>query len=800
MSTLAPEAAPTGPLNELYESLSPYHGKDLDLAKDLKEGRIRTFFGKSGDGATFVITSAEVSFPEPYETVTVKGTFTGLGLGKLEATVTFTLAEDKKTVEADLALSGNERFGWSGAQWLTVAGPQISMQISESEIVPTVGTFGLDLGAGSPVARLSLQVPGPSEKTWLLTGTFPSRGTLSQLFQLVGGVNLAAALPSFLEKLEVKSVSAVYDRKAQALQSIAAELEAETTWSPMPEVPSSSGALSLKSIGVGITVYEPAKSQTLAWTVAGELEIGGGLVDVIISHPEARITAALRSGNTIDLSEFISRFVGHNIELGAKVISFDLERQLEAPGEYLLSAKLDTKWTVPTHGLAKIEITGLAFEVSGAEGGPTAQLSGVVVIGEKEPVTLAIGAGYKEESGWTFSGTETAGRIPLVQLITAYLPRGWQPDHATVALDVKDLAVSVTPKTGAYSLSGTVGGHWNILGGFELEATASIESDGKNPSGTLEAVLEEAFGAKNIGLHVKYSFGKEQGTTYELEWKGLTGTYTIPPDPEQEDAKLTIEVKGWNLGRLVEELVSLATGARFSLASPWDLLDDVPLDCTLIFTLPPKDSGRKGTISFSYPLSIDIGIAALREITITYDEQTKKVNVKLEGRFPWKDEDGEPLKWDATDPASTPAPPGSGNKYLELRTLGLGQHVALKKRPQKENVKEIVEAVGKLAKPEGDKLPTDTSAIEYSEASAWLIATNLGILKLDSPEGDAAYFLDAQLLFQDPDLYGLHLRLSGPPATIFAGHELNDSNRKITDAVGGYQTELKNPSTVRQFD
>ncbi|MGN6216917.1 MAG: LysM peptidoglycan-binding domain-containing protein, partial [Solirubrobacterales bacterium] len=51
-----------------------------------------------------------------------------------------------------------------------------------------------------------------------------------------------------------------------------------------------------------------------------------------------------------------------------------------------------------------------------------------------------------------------------------------------------------------------------------------------------------------------------------------------------------------------------------------------------------------------------------------------------------------------------------------------------------------------------------------------------------------------------PDIYGLHLRISAPPANIFAGLELDVSYRKVTDAVGVYQAELKLPSSVRQFD
>lgn len=787
--------APAGPLDELYQKLLPFKGKELDLAKELSEGRIKEFLGEFGEAGAFTLAEATIALKDGV--LTVSGEFAGTPMGAMATSLSFTLAADEKTLQAELRLTGDFNWGWSQAPWLSLNGPLLGLQLSDSEVVPPVGTVGAEIGTGKPAASLAVQVPG-TEGTWLFTGTFPPEANLSQLFQLLGGVNLANTLPSPLSeltKLSIRSVALAYEPEEETVSYVAAELGTTVDWPLLP-----GGSLKVTSIVVDATVYDPAKAQSLAWTVTGTAEIGGGTVSVVVSYPEPRLRTSLDPDTKIDLSTFVTELVGHPVDLKASIVGFELERQLEEPGSYSLSAALDADWSIPVGSQAKLTITNLAFEIAGGEGSRTANLAGVVVIGAKKTVTLTLTAAYEEKPGWVFSAKETAGVIPLVELADHYLPAGWAPDPDGAKLDIKDLAVSVTPRTGAYSISGKVAGSWAVLGGFDLKASASVAYDGKDYKGKLEATLEEAFGVKHLGLHVAYSFDPKQ-KVYEIEWQGLTGTYKKPSD-ESKDSELEIKVEGWTLGRLVKELVSLATGARFSLAAPWDLLDDVSLDCTLLFTLPPKESGRKGTISFTYPLSLDIGIAAVSGITITYDEATKKVKVKLAGRFPWQEEKAsEPLEWDAADPASTPAPPGAGSKYLELRTLGLGQHVALAQVSQSMTVKEIVDAVGKLATPDGDKLPTEEPGVTYSQQNSWLIAADLGILKLDeAPKEGSPYFLDAALIFNDPDLYGLHIELEGEPAKIFAGLQLDISYRKVSDTIGVYQGELQLPSKMRQFD
>lgn len=794
-------APPSGALADLYAKLSPFQGQSLDLVAELPAGRIASFLGPLGGTSTFVVAGANVTFADPYAAVTVSGTFAGLGLGTLTVTVSFTVAADGKTLVADVSLDAALAWTWPLAPWLSPSGPSIEVQISDSAAVPASGTLGLAVGAGDPKATVAFQAPGPTPDSWLLTGTFPPATSISHLFELLGGVNLSTSLPSPLNDvsaLSLEQVSIVYSPKTRAIAYMAAQLGATVDWPLLPN-----GIATVTGIGLQVAVDAPATSRALSWLLTGTIAIGASaLVDVQARYPHALVSATLDPSTTLSLSDFVSRFIDHPVELAATVTSFDLNVAFDAPHAYEIAAEIDTDWPIPIADVEAITITGIGFRVAGDDSGRTGMIRGTTVIGKvgdpTASVTFVVAADYADPTkGWVFSAKQTQGTIPLVQLVSQYLPSGWAPDPASNKLNIEDLSVTLAPKPGSYAIAGKADASWDILGGFALQASATVAFDGvaKAYTGKIEATLDKAFGVSNLGLHLSYSFSPKT-TAYELDWQGLTGTYTVPSDPNAHRI-LKIVVEGWTLGRLIEELVSLATGARFSLASPWDLLDEIPLDCTLEFDI------TAGSVSFTYPLSIDLGIAAVSGISVTYDPKAQqKVAVALQGRFPWQTDDpSKPLGWDATKPETTPAPPGGGSKYLELRVLGLGQHVALTDPPKDATVTSIVESVGELATPPSDELPIEGTAIEYSQASSWLVAADFGILKLDPPpKSGSAYFLDMALVFNDPNLYGLHVELEGSAAKIFAGLQFDILYRKVTDTIGVYQAQLQLPTAMRQFD
>ncbi|CBW77236.1 unnamed protein product (plasmid) [Mycetohabitans rhizoxinica HKI 454] len=209
-----------------------------------------------------------------------------------------------------------------------------------------------------------------------------------------------------------------------------------------------------------------------------------------------------------------------------------------------------------------------------------------------------------------------------------------------------------------------------------------------------------------------------------------------------------------------------------------------------------------------------MGFAKIKSIDLTYrpnadpQKADKEVEVTVTGSFRWlrTSQDDQTLSWYATDPTSTPAPPGQGNEFLELRLLAMGQHVEVKDLVAANNLSAtsnlgatIQHAIGtftRLPPTSGETKP----AVDFSPGNSWLIGTDFGLLKYSEKEGKPEYACTLQFVFNDPELYALRIALAGPPAKILDGLDFGILYRKISDTVGVYELELTLPNSIRTIE
>ncbi|WP_207938546.1 hypothetical protein, partial [Pseudomonas sp. 86_A] len=118
--------------------------------------------------------------------------------------------------------------------------------------------------------------------------------------------------------------------------------------------------------------------------------------------------------------------------------------------------------------------------------------------------------------------------------------------------------------------------------------------------------------------------------------------------------------------------------------------------------------------------SIDVGYQSTGE--------DRGVMVTLNGSFFWQSDPSTPLEWDASKPGTAPAPPGNGNKYLDLRLLAMGQHITLPCFATADTVQKAIACMATLPDPKPGQIP----AVRFDAQSAWLIGTDFGVLKIDS--------------------------------------------------------------------
>lgn len=342
---------------------------------------------------------------------------------------------------------------------------------------------------------------------------------------------------------------------------------------------------------------------------------------------------------------------------------------------------------------------------------------------------------------------------------------------AGAAMDITDVG------DGQQGLSGSIGGQVKWFGitldvTYDFQKPAAGQSDQKV---TLDIILDDQ-------PFASASVERKSGKT-----------------------KATFEFGQDTLGGVVETFVSWATGQRFSLGAPWDLLDSIPLDrFQVIFDFDSK------TVDFSWGIGpITIGPAVIRSIDLNYQTATQsspsKVWVTLNGTFPWQPGD-DTLKWDAADPTSTQAPPGGGNKYFDLRLLALGQHLALTSSGRIDHVAPLIEALSSLVPPDGKGVPvplvSDQLKLDYAAYGGWLVAADFGILKIgdDDPDAGDGYVVQFSAVFNDPVLYGARIALAGKAAKIFAGLQFEIIYQQVSATAGVWRARIALPTVLRTFE
>ena len=187
----------------------------------------------------------------------------------------------------------------------------------------------------------------------------------------------------------------------------------------------------------------------------------------------------------------------------------------------------------------------------------------------------------------------------------------------------------------------------------------------------------------------------------------------------------------------------------------------------------------------------------------------------MKGSFRWQDDPSKPLEWDAAKPETTPAPDGQGNKYLDLRLLALGQHVTLPCFAEANTVQDAIKCMTQLPATDPDDIP----GVTLDANSSWLIGLDFGILRFGPDDkkkeitlsdgntlitqdgnGEASksgYLITMQIVFNDPNLYALRIKLDGDAAKVLKGLDFQILYKKISDTIGMYKAEITLPDAMR---
>jgi LysM repeat protein len=727
-------------------------------------------------------------------------------------------------------------YSLDNVPWIQVQNPFLQLTTIDGT-VPVVGRIGATLP--SLDLKISFRVPA-ADGIWLFTGDFEKPISLASVYQLVGGVNLQQSLPgpfAALTTLGVIDLELLYDINKSNLNYITVNAVTDATVSLL-------AGLSLESLAFTMTVISPLTLRQVKVGVSGDFKIGtgpdAGVVRLSGTAPELVLQGQLVSG-VIKIEDLLNIFLpGATLELPSapNIDAFSFNYVVDG-ATWSVACNLNINWTISD----KLTIKGLGLSLQNLNG-VQGMLSGTVIILPQDPDVnfgLLLTAQYLGSvQGWIFSGTQTSGQVPLGKLLHTYF--GWNTDQD---YGIDGLSLTFATKNGSWVFTGKTAEPWEVpfISGMTVLASLVAGYNGTaagNVAETLPAVAESSvalsaaaggcqgagyFGRletewnwNNIDLKIWFDYCPEI-KKFGITW-GLLEGMVIGPNAQGDWVASLKFTEGITLGSMVETMVSWMTGSKFGLEAPWNFLDSIKLsNLALNYTFNKQDSTRNH-VSFSINIGpIDMGFARIDSIDISY-QSAKGVLVKLQGSFPWNigaDSPGNTSSlgpWDASKPGTAPAPPGNGNKYFDLRLLAMGQHVTLPCFKEADTVQKAIDCMKKMPEPKPGEIPP----IEFDAQSSWLIGTEFGVLQLQAPQsgngqalmkrGETAlaappaaggYFLTMQMVFNDPHLYALRIKLDGEPAKIFKGLDFQIMYRQISETVGVYQAEITLPDVMRHL-
>lgn len=859
LRAFAAEGDDETPLDQLDQQLQNATSKGaLSLFPSVfSSGSFNKFITTIIGGNSFTIGSAQqsvvIDYPEGGDKITVTGqTLNFLGMS-LKTDIEFTMNADGESIDTAFTLVLGD-VNLNAVAWFTLDSVTVNATIPGNDERLTGAVVCKVKVGGNPI-DFNMDFPSSAEGKIVIDGDLSIKSpSLNDLFALLGGINFMNTLPAAINgagNIELQRLKFGYDYATSAIDSFELLLVNNQPWELFPK-------LTLKDLQFTMGIAEPTGSRSCSWQASSQVAIGPGSIDVAVSYPNLTASASLtEDSEPIPLGDLIFFFLPpeYGINLNADLGNFEMTVVPSEKGSesvYNISAGIKLNSWDLSLGVATFSLTDLFINIEGTGSEVTGTLSAATVLFSEQPdiaVDMSVTAIYAGDGAWSFAGQQGDSAIKVKQIIQTYLGSGWWVDGMP-NLDISELIFKVesakesagegdADKATSYMVGGTIT-VWNtplgkdfqsiITGKFgtgsaEEKAQAHAALVGKalvpvlsnsgvvvpmQPKPLLLAAAENedtSYGNvsaqilwNNIDLTVFYNYDKGYNS-YGFFWGPLSA---------QVDSKTNIATLKFtdstSLGSMVETFISWMTGSTFGLAAPWNVMNSITLaNFSLIWNF--NDNSVKFRVDIG---PLDLLFAKITGFSLEYQPkgENKGVHVTLEGDFLWEigndsralTDDGG-LTWNAADPSSTPAPPGSGNKYLDLRLLAAGQHVQVAGLQSITSVQEAIDLLAALPVPDSKCVPQ----IGFDAGNNWLFATDFGVLKIEDKknEGDDdgnGYVFTLQVVFTDPTLYALRIALEGEAAKVFAGLDFQIIYRKISDGLGVFQAEITLPTLMRRID
>ena len=379
---------------------------------------------------------------------------------------------------------------------------------------------------------------------------------------------------------------------------------------------------------------------------------------------------------------------------------------------------------------------------------------------------------------------------------------GVTPPTGLPQLSIEQMQITFsTGQEQEYQVLGAVSVRWNpdIFGStIKISVTAWADVRKSATLNQLQGQLGGSFSINRLMLSIAQDIGVTNPSYVfkaQIDTLWLTAVVSWKDDGKGNKSQiLTAQLGGMTLGGMLEYLVNLAAPTiGFQLDPPWDALNHIDLSrFQLVYDITNK------VVSFTNTVDVNLVVMQITSIGVRYDRKngTGAVNLILDGTFLGQDYSGDDaLAWDVISD-SPPTVPGQNDTLVDLRYIGLGQHVTLQNIDSLFTVKQVLDALSTAMRPPENpnqnplSQPT-SSGLVFAADSEWLIGLDIGLMET----------VDLGIIFNDPRLYGLYIALSGEKAgSTAAGLYFEILYKKITGSIGMFRIELQLPETFRHIE
>jgi hypothetical protein len=556
------------------------------------------------------------------------------------------------------------------------------------------------------------------------------------------------------------------------------------------------------------------------------------LLEIVAQLPSLDIEARTVTPILLPLSDAFAAFFGGpkpSVPLDLVIEELSLSASI-ATQTYGATLKVATEWTI---GIGDVGFTlaNIQFEMSVSQSTVSGSLAGFlgVSVGSEQKALFTATAAYPGDGPWVFTAGLTSGKLDLTEFALAFL--GYEPPQWLPSLELTRLWAGYSTAPGnPYGAGGTLALRWEpeILGlTLSLIADAEIryyqvasapaavsraalfrQGDSRaivdppaGPLMTYAGSVTGVFELNRLAIAVGLSFvGKEQTYLFgvrieDFNLEARTSWIGVAPKRHQV---LTVQMAGSTLGGLVESFARLANpNLNYRLEAPWTFLNSIDLGRFTLILDPTEQA-----VTLDYKVNLNLAFINITSVGLRYDRASgePEVTIELTGTFLGKtyDRSGapgtKPLAWNALNDAP-PSVPGGGLQLIDLRYLGLGQHVDLQGLTRPDSMAEIIKLLQQQMQPIADpKLnplnQPSGSAMRFNEASQWLIGLDVTLMGTVS----------VGLVMHDPDLYGILIGLRGPSAGTLSGFSFELIYKKVTNDIGVFHVRLQVPDVFRQLE